>query len=450
MIRYHARWVLPVGAPAVRDGTVVVDGACIAWVGPRAALPAAMAGTDEELGDAILMPGLVNAHIHLDLAAFAGALDGLPFFAWVRTLVRGLRETMGEEALAEISRWSVADQLAHGVTTMGHTGPSRVAFDAIREMGARGLAFLEVFGPDPAECAASLAGVRARVDAARRDETPLVRIGVSPHAPYSVSDALYAAVAGYARDDALPLAVHIAESADESRLVSAGEGEFAHFLSARGIRVAPRAVSPVALLERMGVLATGPLCIHVVRADADDILRLGGSGARVAHCPRANAWFGHGTAPVRELRRAGIAVGLGTDSIASNEDVRLLAEARDAADESLAPSGRLELATLGGARALWCDDVVGILAPGMDADLAAFAIDDPIACDQDPARYLLQQCAAAPSLVTIVAGVVRARHGRALALHGAGIARVDRHRARVHAWVAGLANASDPILDSQA
>jgi 5-methylthioadenosine/S-adenosylhomocysteine deaminase len=431
VIRYHARWVLPVGAAPIRDGTVVVDGERIAWVGPRATAPA---GADEDLGDAILMPGLVNTHIHLDLAAFAGVLGGLGFFAWVRTLVRGLGDAASPEMLVDASRWSVADQLAHGVTAIGHTGPGRAAFDALREMGARGVAYLEVFGPDPAQCEASFAALRALVDHVRRGESALVRAGVSPHAPYSVSDALYSRVAAWAREDALPVAVHIAESDDESRYVAGADGEFASMLRARGIAVAPRAGSPVALLERTGVLATKPLCIHAIRVEAADIGRMAAAGATVAHCPRANAWLQHGRAPVHALRAAGVPVGLGTDSIASNDAVRLLAEARDAADDTLAPAARVEMATRGGARALGIESVTGTLAAGKSADLTAFVIGDVRACDAFPERYLIEHCAMSPAALTVVAGAVRARDGRAMGGDAGLTARMDAHRARIRAW----------------
>jgi 5-methylthioadenosine/S-adenosylhomocysteine deaminase len=431
VIRYHARWVIPVGAEPVRDGTVAVDGERIAWVGPRAFAPA---GTDEDLGDAILLPGLVNTHIHLDLAAFSGVLGGLGFFAWVRALVRGLGEVASDEMLTDSSRWSVADQLAHGVTAIGHTGPGRAAFDALREMGARGVAYLEVFGPDPAQCETSFAALCALANDTRRAETPLVRVGVSPHAPYSVSDALYARVGAWARDEKLPVAVHIAESVAESRLVTTGEGEFADMLRARGILVEPRAPSPIALLERTGVLATKPLCIHAVHVDEADVGRMTSAGATVAHCPRANAWLGHGRAPLRTLRRGNKPVGLGTDSIASNDAVRLLAEARDAADPTLTPWQRLALATHGGARAIGIETIAGTLIPGRSADLAAFAVDDRRACDEDPTRFLIEQCAMSPAMLTVVAGAVRARNGRALGLDDAVVARMDAHRARVRAW----------------
>lgn len=431
MTRYHARWLLPVSAPPIRNGTVVVDRERIAWVGARANAPP---GDDVDLGDAVLLPGLVNTHIHLDLAGFEGVLGGLAFPDWIRALVRGLTEALDGDALADASRWSVADQLAHGVTTIGHTGPSAVAFDAMREMGARGVAYLETFGPDPSVVDAAMADLRARVARARREETALVRVGVSPHAPYTVSDALYSAAANFARDESLPVAVHIAESAAESRLVARGEGPFAEQLRARAIAVGVRAPTPVALLDRTGVLACRPLCIHAVEAGADDVRRLADAGASVAHCPRANAWLGHGRAPVAAFTSAGLRVGLGTDSIASNDTVRIIDEARAAADDNLPPAGRLAMATRGGAEALALGDVCGSLRAGLRADLAAFAIGDLAACDRDPARYFIDHCGASPSVLTIIDGVVRARNGRALAADAKLDARMARQRARVRAW----------------
>jgi 5-methylthioadenosine/S-adenosylhomocysteine deaminase len=349
-------------------------------------------------------------------------------------------------ALDDAARWSVADQLAHGVTTIGHTGPGRAPFDALRAFGARGVAYFETFGPDPAQRDASLADLHARVTAARLDESALVRVGVSPHAPYSVSDALYLGVAQYALREALPMAVHIAESHEESQLVTRGAGPFATLLQDRGIDVRPRAASPIALLERTGILAARPLCIHAVQADESDARRLAAAGATVAHCPRANAWFGYGTAPVAEFRAHGVCVGLGTDSLASNTDVRLLSEAAAAADEALLPAARLALATIGGAAALGLESATGSLEAGKQADLAAFSISDIVACDAQPERYVVERCTDSASILTVVAGAVRARNGRATALtpsDDALPARVAAHRLRAEAW-AGERRAHDP------
>lgn len=445
MIRYHARWVLPVGGELLRDATVVVDGNRIVWVGARANAP--RGGDDTDLGDAVLLPGLVNAHVHLDLAAFAGAIATREFFPWLRSLVRLKADVADAPLLADAARWCVADQLAHGVTTMAHTGPDALALDALDELGARGTVYLEAFDPNPAGALPALEELRARVDRARARASARVRVGVSPHAPYSVSDALYGAIAGYALQESLPVAVHIAESADEYALVSSGNGEFADFVRARGIEVGTRARSPVALLERTGVLDTAPLCIHAVRIDAEDIAAMAAAGATVAHCPGANAWFAYGTSPVADLVRAGVPVGLGTDSAASNTAVRILREAKLAAIPATAAE-RIALATQGGARALGLADAVGTLRPGMRADLAAFAVHSPVECDPDPAAYLLAHCTDAPSALTVVDGVVRARHGRVPGLDEALVQRMEGHVARTRQAGVALADVTGRSLDS--
>jgi cytosine/adenosine deaminase-related metal-dependent hydrolase len=415
--RYHARWVLPIASEPIEDGTVVVEGDRIAWVGPRAAAP--VGGDNDDLGNAVLMPGLVNAHTHLELTVMRGFLGGLAFFDWVRTLTRARRDVLGEAVLLDSARLGVVEGLRVGITTFADTGNSSAPFDALLELGARGIAYREVFGPDPAQVADSLAGLRANVDAMRARETPLVRVGVSPHAPYSVCDALFAAAAAYAAAERLPVAVHIAEGEDESLLVERGEGPFADFLRSRGIPVAPRGRSPIALLERCGVLAVRPLLIHAVRADAADIAAMVRHRCGVAHCPASNAWLAHGVAPLVEMLQSGLDVGLGSDSMASNTRMDIVGEGRLAARQqqarsrhsvALPPLQLLELATRGGARAIGLGDVVGVLTPGYQADLAAFAVDAAVSRAQDVAAAVVNTETAVARRV-VVAGKLRVRDG---------------------------------------
>jgi cytosine/adenosine deaminase-related metal-dependent hydrolase len=402
--RLHARWVLPIGAPPLRDGTVVLDDTRIHWVGARSSAPAASDDHDLDLGDAVLLPGLVNAHTHLDLAPLTGVALPRDFPAWIRALV-GRTAAAPAETLRAGALWAARDQLAHGVTTVADTAPNRFAFDAMRAVGLRGIAFRETFGPDPAHAPTALRALHAAVTEMRRDDTALVRTGVSPHAPYSVSDPLYRAVAAYAASEALPVAVHIAESEAESALVESGTGAFAEYLrDTRGIAVAPRGTSPLAALATLGLLTTRPLCIHAVRLSTDDVRRVADHGASVAHCPCSNAWFGHGSAPIAALRQQGVPVGLGTDSIASNTQLRVRLEARAAADATLSFADRLALATHGGATALGLGDRIGRLDPGFEADLVAFAIHDAAEADADPARYVLELPPDARPLLTLVAG----------------------------------------------
>jgi cytosine/adenosine deaminase-related metal-dependent hydrolase len=384
MIRYHARWIVPVTAPPIAGGTVAVDGERIAYVGSRDGAPA---GEDADLGNVLLLPGLVNAHCHLELTAMRGFLEELDFGDWILRLATAKRAVLTSlEMLRDSARLGIAEGLRAGVTTYGDTCHSGAVVDALRDCGVRGIMYQEVFGPDPAQCDTSMGELREQVAAARTLETPLVRVGISPHAPYTVSDALYRAATRYALDEQLPMALHIAEAEVESLLVEQGRGRFADGLRARGLAVGPRGRSPIALLEGLGVLDARPLLIHCIRLADGDIDRIARSGSAVAHCPTANAKLGHGIAPVRELLDAGIRIGIGSDSVASNnrmdllEDARLAAlfqSARLARHDALPTADALRLVTVGGADVLGLADRVGSLDVGKDADLAAFSLEGP-------------------------------------------------------------------------
>lgn len=388
MSGYRAALVAPVGAPPIADGAVVLDGERIAWVGPAAQAPG---GALTDLGDALITPGLVNAHTHLDLTAYRGVLDGLAMFPWIRTLTLS-KTTLTGAQLLDSARLGIADGLARGITTYADTANTTAAFDAMHELGVRGIAYLEVFGPDGSQAPEKLSELAAQVAALRSRATERVQLGVSPHAPYSVSDALFAAVSAYAAREGLPLAVHIAEGADESQLVALGLGPWAEFLRSRGISVAPRGRSPVSLLATLGVLGDRALLIHAVHADAADLASIAQHGCGVAHCPWSNAWFDHGTAPVAAMLARGVRVGIGSDSMGSNVAMDVLAEAAsalaaqralartEAEADALHATDALTMATLGGARALHMEHQIGTLSPGYAADLAVFPL--PVTLDR--------------------------------------------------------------------
>jgi 5-methylthioadenosine/S-adenosylhomocysteine deaminase len=314
------------------------------------------------------------------------------------------------------------------------------------EAGVRGIMYQEVFGPDPAQRDASMAELRAKVEALRPRETALVRVGISPHAPYTVSDALFRAATRLALDESLPMAIHIAESEVESQLVEQGAGMFADGLRKRGIEVGPRAASPVALLHDLGVLAATPLLIHCVRLRDEDVLAIARSACGVAHCPTSNAKLGHGIARVRELLDAGVDVGLGSDSVASNNRMDILDEARLAAlvqgarlarPDALVAREALHLATLGGARAIGLDDRIGSLEPGKSADLAAFPL-DPLrgTPSYDPESAALHALAGIPAIHVAVAGRPLVVDGRPLDSDPSLPARVAAVGAALADWLA--------------
>ena len=442
MTRYHAGWICPVSSPPIRDGTLVEEQGRITYVGPRLS---SHAGTDVHLADAILVPGLINAHCHLELTAMRGFLDGLEFREWIIRLTAARRAVLTPAMLLDAARLGVCEGLQHGVTTFADTGDTGVGFEAMLERGVRGICYREVFGPDPAACSEMLAGLKQRVAQMQTRETSLVRVGVSPHAPYTVSDALFRATASFAREQHLPIAVHIAESALESALVTRAEGAFATGLRNRGIGVEVRARTPIALLDALGVLDVTPLLIHCVRVGAEDIELIRAHDCAVAHCPASNAKLGHGIAPLADLLFAGVRVGLGTDSVASNDRMDILDEARLATlfssareerHDALSAARALELATIGGARALRLDREVGSLEVGKSADFSAFRMAVNRAPLHDPVAALVFALAGQPAHFVAVAGAVRVRGGSLVDADATLPQRVQASADLLHNWLA--------------
>ena len=368
--RLAARWVLPIAGPPIDRGAVLLGpGGRVDAVGPDAAVPHPPDVPGEEFADGILLPGLVNTHTHLELTGLDLGPPEPDFSAWIAQ-VRAIKETRSAEEFLAAARLGLADCYAAGVTTVADTGDSGSVIRAMAEAGASGIAYQEVFGPHPAQMAESLAGLRARADALGRYAGGRVRLGLSPHAPYTVSGPLYAAVAEWAARDRLPLAVHLAESPAESDLLERGAGNFAAAWRRREIPIpGGPGRSPVEWLDQHGVLAECTLCIHVVQAGPADLERLADRGCAVAHCPLSNAAHGHGAAPLAGFLSYGLRVGVGTDSVLSVSRLDLLAEARAARGlAGLDAESALALCTLGGAAALGLDGETGSLEVGKWGD----------------------------------------------------------------------------------
>jgi cytosine/adenosine deaminase-related metal-dependent hydrolase len=441
---YTADWVLPVSAGPIRGGGVLVDGrGVIEQVAPAGSIGVGDDVAIIDLGAAILLPGLVNVHAHVELAAFRGLLEDMPFHEWIPALRRAKLGAALETAdLAAAARWTCLESLAAGVTTLGATEDSGAAVDAMREAGMRGIVYREVFGPAPSQARESLQTLRSSVAAMRAAATDLVGVGVSPHAPYTVSDELFSLVADLALTEALPLAVHTAEAEVETQLVTDGAGPFAAGLRTRGIATPRRARSTVDLLRSTRILAAQPLLIHCVQIDAHDISTIADAGARVAHCPVANARLGHGAAPVIEMQEAGITVGLGSDSVAANNRIDMLEEARIAqlmqrvrlrTAGALPPERLLRMLTIDGARALGLDARIGTLEKGKDADLCAVRLGAPHTVPvHDPVATLLLSTRGADVVMTAVRGAVLYDDGRFLTLDP------DAHRTRLEDAAARL------------
>src|SRR6266851_6938311 len=283
MLRIRAGAVHPVTAPPITDGAVLVgrDGK-IAAVGPHLDVPAPAGTRQVEFPTAVL----VNTHTHLELTHLAGKNPEREFARWIRA-IRTLKDATTAEEFAHSAEQGVRDSWAAGVTCVADTGSTGAPLEALVRLGARGIYYQEVFAPDPRDSGASLIELQGAVARLGPLATGQARLGVSPHAPYTVSEPLYRAVAEVARRAGLRLAVQLAESREEMALVRDGTGPFAEALRARGIAIAAHGLSPVQYLGRLGLFASGTcLCIHCVQVDAADIATLARAGAAIAHCPR--------------------------------------------------------------------------------------------------------------------------------------------------------------------
>ncbi len=395
MLRIRAGSVHPVTAPPIEDGAVLVDDrGTIAAVGPHPLVPVPPGARKLDFPHASVVPGLVNTHTHLELTHLGDKNAEREFARWIRAL-RTLKDATTPEEFSRAAERGVRDAWADGVTCVADTGSTGAPLEALARLGGRGIYYQEVFGPDPAKCAASMEELEQALARLSPLASSLLRLGVSPHAPYTVSEPLYQAVADLARREAWPVAMHLAESHAESELVREGRGPFAEALRARGIAVTPRGCSPVEYLVQRGVVQRGTLCIHCVQVGQDDVELLSRAGASIAHCPRSNRAHGHGTAPLAAFRRAGLRVGLGTDSVVSVGDSSLWAEAAAAGLEG---EDALRMLTIEGARALGLEREIGSLEVGKQADLAVFT-----------STILHHPAPSSSSLLTLVAG--RVVHG---------------------------------------
>lgn len=374
MILYQADWICSAVSPPLRDGAIAVENGRIVKV-YSAELPEGIERVTWP-GCAIV-PGLVNAHTHLELTLFRGLFQDLSFPDWIARLVRMKYGLCTREDLSASARLGAIEMLRAGVTAVGEVMDAEAGWQAMREFGLQGVAYQEVFGPADETAAAALDLLREKVARYRLEETETQRIGVSPHAPYSVSKTLYEGLRDYARAEGLRMTAHIAESRAETEFVRDGAGPLAESHRKRNIGVTARGCLPIAYLDRLGLLGPDMLLIHAIETSSHDLDRIRDTGTFVVHCPKSNLTLGHGMARIAEMRRRGVPVALGTDSLASNDVIDMFEEMRAvAAKQGLAVDEIFRMATIEGARALGLEDRLGSLEAGKRADFAVVTLHD--------------------------------------------------------------------------
>jgi cytosine/adenosine deaminase-related metal-dependent hydrolase len=387
-----AAWVLPIVGPPIRDGVVRVDGQRIAEVGSVATLPpGGEAVTD--LGAAVLLPGLINAHTHLELTCYAGRFGPAPFWDWLRRLA-ALRAARGQ---VEREQQGVCDgawqSLQAGVTCVGDISRRSLNWQVLKSIPIRKVCYIELLSlaDDPPRDPAEL---RAAVEEVEEDE--LLTAGITPHAPYTVPAAQIQAALAIAAERKRPWCTHWAETREERAFLLGDDRALPGYLRDLLAQCQLRSpgLSAIDLLERCAEGVHAGALAHFNYAQPGDAERLAAAGHTVVYCPRAHRFFGHPPHPYRELMNTGVAVAVGTDSVASNDSLAVLEELRFMHRELPDPpraEALLEMVTTRAARALGLHEQVGSLEPGKLADLAAF----PCPPDSvDPASELVSRAPA--------------------------------------------------------
>jgi len=378
MTIYEADWICPISSSPIRNGRLAVDNGKIIPL-PRGEGVRAESAPREGLNPATILfpgcaiiPGFVNAHSHLELTILRGFLEDLSFTDWIPKLTRTKYQHLTRNELLASASLGCVEMIRAGVTCLGEVMDVGTAWQAMRQFGLQGIAFQEVFGPAESQADEAIADLQKKIDAYRPAQTDTLRVGVSPHAPYTVSPKLFQAVNRFAEQESLRMTTHIAESEDEGMFVRRSAGVFAKRWAERGIG--------------LGLLRPEMLLVHAIDLEDTDFDLLRSKQPALVHCPKSNAKLAHGVARIPEIRDTGITIGLGTDSVASNNVVDMFEEMRAAIFQQRARTKQfdaidaqsaLRMATLGGAECLGLSRLLGSLDPGKRADFVVVDLTDP-------------------------------------------------------------------------
>ena len=377
MIRYRAAWVVPVAGPPLRDGWIAVDQGRIAATGREYDA----ATRERDLGSVALLPGLVNAHTHLELSYLRGQVPPAPaFVVWVRGVMAARRQRPDPQAsdILDGVRDGIEEAVRCGTALVGDISNTLVTFGPLSASPLAGVLFYELIRFNTADPDGVVSLACQQIDALPANDR--LKTSLAAHAPYSVAPLVFRAIrAAIDQRPFVPCSVHVSEASEETEFIETGGGPWRTFLEELGswdpAWVAP-GVSPVQFLDEAGFLDERVLAVHGAQMTRTDLSRMAARGTTLVTCPRSNAHTGAGRPPVAEFFASCVSIAVGTDSLASTPDLNLFAEL--AMLRTLAPavpaSRLLDSATLQGARALGFDAEYGTLEAGKRARILAVRI----------------------------------------------------------------------------
>ncbi len=413
MIIIRAKYLISTPGSCIENGAVAVKGTKIHRVGLWGEM-AALPGVEKiiDLGSAVIMPGLINLHTHLDLTNLHNRIKPTGNFThWVFQVIGARMRWKDEDYVSSIEKGAKLC-IESGVTTVADISNTGHAFSVLKKFPLRKVVYKEIIGLKPEQAADIMKKLKEELAQVKTDE--LLSVGLSPHAPYSVSRELYQASCGFAGDARMPVCTHLAETQDEIEFLTKGTGSFSAFL--RQIRALPDVwkppgTMPVRYLNELGIVNNRTLLIHCNYVSDEEVAMIQSSGASIAFCPGSHHFFGHTNHPVRRFLDTGINVGIGTDSLASNDTLSVLDELKFLSmNHPISPQTLICMATVNGAKAIGLESQVGQLREGFEADICGVGLPEQPAdtstasgnCDV----YQRLFCPASKNIFTMVAGVV--------------------------------------------
>jgi aminodeoxyfutalosine deaminase len=377
VIKYRADWVLPIAGEPIPNSWVALDrGRIVALGRPNDGGAGAV-----DLGRAAILPGLVNAHTHLELSFLRNAVPPAErFIDWVRVLIARRREVPDptDPRVLGAARDAIREARAAGTALVGDISNSLVTVPLLADAAMPSVVFHELFKFDEPDPVGRVHQARQHLDAMPAQSD--VRTTIAPHAPYSVAPLFFRAIrADLDRHPFDVSTVHLAESPEEVLFLRTGEGPWRELLESLGVWTnewKPPGSSPVAYLADAGFLGRRVIVVHAVQCSAADLSRLAALGCTIVMCPRSNRHVGVGSPPLAQFFRAGCSVAVGTDSLASVADLNVFAELAEARRIAPAIPARqlLEAATMSGARALGFEGEFGSIEPGKRAALLGVSL----------------------------------------------------------------------------
>jgi len=371
-----AEWIFPVTAPALHRHAIEIQNGIIQKIRP-------ILTNEECIPGSCIIPGLINAHTHLAYTALRNLFDDLSFFPWIRKLTEVKYQKLNEEDIATSTRLGIAECVRGGITTVADLCDFEVGLQELSASPLRGTFYWEVFGVEKQQAEESWKRIQEYFPKlVSTYSSSRLQIGISPHACFTVRPELYQQIGKWALANNVPVSFHAAESKEEEQFIGQRSGPIQDFLQKRAADWKILGKTSISHLRETGIFEAKPLLVHLVQANESDLDVIKNYDIPVAHCPKSNAKFAHGIAPVGPMLDRGIRVCIGTDSAASNNRLDMFEEARFAFLQQRAREGEpvlteqqiLEMITIKGAEALRLDKLVGSIESGKHADLAVLNI----------------------------------------------------------------------------